>query len=84
MPHGVGPRVLEETSLGMRLLIVLMLVAIVASLAFGLRALLKPDPESPNRMRNALTLRIVLSVALFVLLLIAWALGLIEPHGLSG
>ena len=32
-------------------------------------------------MVNALTVRIALSVLLFVLLLVAWWSGLIEPHG---
>jgi len=68
----------------MRLLAVLMLLIILGTLAAGLKAMLKPDPSSPNRLRNALTLRIVLSVALFALLMIAWALGLIQPHGLGG
>jgi len=68
----------------MRLLAVVMLLIILGTLAVALRAMLKPDPRAPNRMRNALTLRIALSVALFVLLLLAWALGLIEPHGLTG
>ena len=34
-------------------------------------------------MLRALTLRISLSVALFVLLMIAWRAGLITPHGLQ-
>jgi hypothetical protein len=34
-------------------------------------------------MLRALTLRIVLSIALFLLLMIAWRAGYITPHGLQ-
>jgi len=34
-------------------------------------------------MVNALTVRIALSVALFILMFIAWQQGLIEPHGIQ-
>jgi hypothetical protein len=34
-------------------------------------------------MVNALTVRIALSVLLFVLLFVAWKGGLIEPHGIG-
>jgi hypothetical protein len=35
-------------------------------------------------MLRALTWRIGLSVALFLLLLLAWRMGYIRPHGLQG
>lgn len=66
-----------------KLLIVLVLVAIVASLGSGLFHLVKDEGKS-QRMVNALTLRIALSVLLFVLLFIAWRGGLIAPHGVNG
>ena len=65
-----------------KLLIVVVLVAIVVSLGSGLFHLVKDDGQS-KRMVNALTVRIVLSVLLFVLLFVAWKSGLIVPHGLS-
>ena len=65
-----------------KLLIVLVLVAIVASLGSGLFHLVKDDGQS-KRMVNALTVRIALSVLLFVLLFVAWKNGLIVPHGIS-
>jgi hypothetical protein len=34
-------------------------------------------------MARALTLRVGLSVALFLLLMLAWRAGLIEPHGVG-
>jgi hypothetical protein len=65
-----------------KVLIVVVLVAIVASLGSGLFHLVKGDGQS-KRMVNALTVRIVLSVLLFVLLFVAWKSGLIEPHGIG-
>jgi len=63
-------------------LIVAVLIAIVASLGSGLYFMLKDKGES-KRMVNSLTVRIGLSVALFVLLYVAWYLGLIQPHPLT-
>jgi hypothetical protein len=65
-----------------KILIVVVLVAIVVSLGSGLFHLVKDDGQS-KRMVNALTVRIVLSVLLFVLLFVAWKSGLIAPHGLG-
>ena len=62
-------------------LIVVVLVAIVASLGSGLFFMMK-DKGGSKRMVNSLTVRISLSVALFVLLFVAWYLGLIQPHPL--
>jgi hypothetical protein len=60
-------------------LILLVLVAIVASLGSGLFHLVKDEGQS-KRMVNALTVRVALSVLLFLLLFVAWRAGLIEPH----
>mgnify|MGYP003546611999 FL=1 len=57
-------------------------MAIVASLGSGLFHLVKDDGQS-KRMVNALTVRIALSVMLFVLLFVAWKSGRIVPHGIS-
>jgi succinate dehydrogenase/fumarate reductase cytochrome b subunit len=65
-----------------KLLIVACLIAIVASLGSGLFHLVNDKGES-KKMVRALTLRIALSVALFILLFIAWSQGMIEPHGLG-
>jgi hypothetical protein len=62
-----------------KLLIVLVLAGIVVSLGSGLFHLVKDDGRSKS-MVNALTVRVVLSVLLFVLLFVAWRTGLIEPH----
>jgi hypothetical protein len=65
-----------------KFLIIVVLVAIVISLGSGLFHLVKGDGQS-KRMVNALTVRIALSVLLFVLLFVAWKSGLIVPHGIS-
>jgi hypothetical protein len=66
-----------------KILIVVVLFAIVLSLASGLFHLVKDDKGESKRMVNALTVRIALSVLLFVLLFVAWMGGLIVPHGIS-
>ncbi|MGC3981198.1 MAG: twin transmembrane helix small protein [Steroidobacteraceae bacterium] len=65
-----------------KILIVACLIAIIASLGKGLFHLVNDKGDS-KRMANALTIRIALSVALFILLFIAWKQGLIQPHGIS-
>lgn len=60
-------------------LVVAVLIAIMASLGSALYYLLT-DKGNSKRMVNSLTVRIGLSVALFVLLFVAWALGLVQPH----
>ena len=60
-------------------LIVAVMLAILVSLASALYFMMKDKGES-NRMVNSLTVRIGLSVVLFVLLFVAWYLGLIQPH----
>ena len=64
-----------------KILIVVVLLAIILSLFTGLFHLVKQEGES-RRMVNSLTVRIALSVALFILLFIAWYAGLITPHHL--
>jgi hypothetical protein len=61
-----------------KLLILLAFGAIVASLASGLVYLFKDDGDSRRTVR-ALTWRIGLSIGLFVLLLLAYAAGLVQP-----
>ena len=65
-----------------RILIFCLLAAIVASLGTALYHLSSGRGYSTKMMR-ALTIRISLSIALFVLLMIAWRAGLITPRGLG-
>jgi Mn2+/Fe2+ NRAMP family transporter len=66
-------------------LIVVVLIAIVAVLASaGVVMLRKPRDGRPNdaRMARALMWRVLLSIGLFVFILLAWALGWIQPSAL--
>jgi len=64
-----------------RLLIIGILAAIIASLGSALFNLTRKERDSRKVARD-LTIRIGLSLTLFVLLLVAWHLGIITPHGL--
>jgi len=67
----------------MKIVIVIAFVAIVLSLgAAGLYMLRGNEDKKENHMARALSLRIGLSVTLFLLLMAMWALGWIEPTGI--
>lgn len=68
-----------QTSFLFTLLVLLLLFLILSSLAFGLYYLIKDEGEK-KRTVKALTIRIVLSLLLFLILLMAFALGFITPH----
>ena len=57
--------------------------AILASLGIALVALFRRGDHSHTLLR-ALTVRVSLSVLFFLLLMLGWYLGIIEPHGLGG
>ena len=61
----------------MRYVVIAMLVAIIASLGSALWAMLRPGKD-PKRMVKALSLRVGLSVTLFVLLMLGYYFGLIQ------
>jgi hypothetical protein len=61
-------------------LIVLILLVIIGSLFSGLFYLVR-DKGSSDRTVRALTVRISLSVLLFILLMIGYATGILQPHG---
>jgi hypothetical protein len=65
----------------LKVVIVLIFLGIVASLGSALFHLSRSKGDS-SKMFRALALRVGLSVGLFILLMVAWALGLITPHGL--
>ena len=69
----------------MKALIVVVLVAIVIVLgSAGVAMLRRPNADKPHdaRTARALALRVALSIALFVFILLAWQLGWIQPSGL--
>lgn len=68
----------------MKVLIVLLLLVIIASLGFALNFLYKDRGQAgSNRTVKTLTARIGLSLGLFFLLILLYKLGVIHPHGLK-
>ncbi len=65
-----------------KVLVVAIFIAVLASLGSALVYLIK-DRGGSTRTAKALTLRIGVSIALFVLLFVLWWLGLITPHGIQ-
>lgn len=64
-----------------KLLIFVLLIAIFFSLTGGLFFLAK-DQGKTKRTMYSLTVRVVLSVCLFILLIIGFMTGLLQPHGM--
>ena len=60
-------------------LIIIVLVAILGSLGSALFHLIN-DKGNSKRMVNALTVRISLSILLFILLIVGYYSGVIEPN----
>lgn len=65
----------------LKVLVVATLLAIVASLGKALFHM-SSGPDQSRQTVNALTLRISLSIALFILLLAAWYFGVVSPQGM--
>ncbi len=63
-----------------KILVLVMLALIVMSLGKALFHLSSAQPGDSRKMARALTWRIGLSLGLFVLLLLAYREGWIEPH----
>ncbi len=64
-----------------KILVLLLLVGVLVSLFSGL-FFMNRDQGNSRRMLTALTIRISLSVLLFLVLFVAWRTGAIQPHGL--
>jgi Na+-driven multidrug efflux pump len=65
-----------------KILIVIILFAIVGSLGSALFHLSSGKGDS-KKMARALTIRVGLSLVLFILLIVAYYNGLITPHGVA-
>lgn len=65
----------------MKIFVAIGFILIIASLASALVFLMK-DKGKTNRTVYALALRVGFSITLFVLLLVAYKMGWIEPTGL--
>ncbi|WP_162595204.1 twin transmembrane helix small protein [Variovorax sp. PBL-E5] len=69
----------------MKYFVALAFLGILASLGFALYFMLKDGRDGRAKsggMARALTVRIGLSVVLFLCVLVAWKLGYIQPRGL--
>ena len=69
----------------MKILIVMALVLVLASLAGAGVFMLRKGGETPSRdkrMARALALRVGLSIALFLFILLSWYMGWVRPTGL--
>ena len=66
-----------------KIIVILLFLAALGSLASALVFLVK-DKSDTNRTAKALTYRIGISVVIFILLMLAYFAGYIEPHGISG
>jgi hypothetical protein len=70
----------------MKVVMMLMFVAVLAALASAGVFMLRKGPPSEARrhdMARALALRVALSVALFLLILLSWHMGWIHPNGVA-
>ena len=65
-----------------KIVIFILLGLILISLGSGLLFLVR-DQGKTRRVISSLTVRIVLSISLFIMLLIGYATGLIKPHGVA-
>lgn len=65
-----------------KILIFVLLALILLSLASGLLFLVR-DQGKTRRVITSLSLRVALSITLFVLLLLGYYTGILKPHGLT-
>ena len=72
----------SSTDMLPKIAIVVFLLAIVVALFTGMYYMLK-DPSDKRRTVRALTWRVGLQLALIAFLVLAYALGWIQPHGLN-
>jgi hypothetical protein len=64
-----------------KIVIVVLLLAILASLMTSMSFLIRDD-SGRRRTLTALKLRVALSITLLLFVLLSWHMGWIEPHGL--
>jgi Na+/pantothenate symporter len=62
-------------------IIVVLLILVILSLGAGMFTLIK-DQNKSDRTVKFLTLRIALSVSLFIIIIVSFFMGWIQPHGL--
>ena len=70
----------------MTIIVSLAFIAIISSLGLAMYFMLKGGQSEKNKalnMSKALALRVGLSIALFLCILISWQMGWIEPTGIK-
>jgi hypothetical protein len=78
-----GALLLQRTAVLLpKIILVVLLAAIVASLFSGLFFLMK-DESRQRRMLTALKVRVGLSIVLLIFLALAFSQGWLKPHGLQ-
>ena len=65
-----------------KIIVVLLLFAVLISLTSGMFFLVH-DKGDTDRTVKSLTIRIALSIALFLMLIIGYFTGMIQPHGIN-
>lgn len=65
-----------------KIIIVVLLLAVIVSLTSGMFFLVHDKGET-DRSVKSLTIRISLSIALFIMLIVGYFTGMIQPHGIS-
>lgn len=69
---------------GVKWLVLAIFFLIVLSLVSAMVQLVRDNRGETRRMVRALTVRIGLSIALFIILWATWKMGWIEPHAVGG
>ncbi|MEJ2454096.1 MAG: twin transmembrane helix small protein [Candidatus Thiodiazotropha sp.] len=67
-----------------KLPVFLVLIFILFSLFQGMYFLAKDDGTDSTRVVKALTVRLVLSLLLFLMLMAGYFFGFLQPHGIAG
>ncbi len=63
-------------------LIVIVIIAILVALGFGLMGMLRGGKQGSDKMFKSLVTRVALSVILFIFVMFAGAMGWIKPNGM--
>ena len=60
-------------------IVIILLIVVILSLTSGLHFLMK-DVDQSKKMVTSLTIRVTLSIILFLMIIIGFKLGLIQPN----
>ncbi len=72
------------TDMTIKLIFIIIFIFIILSMVFALFHLVKnKDPEQSGKTVKALTIRIGLSLLLFIMLFVVYSMGLIKPEGIG-